>query len=109
MAQTSTPRRKSTRASNRAKTQSKARAKTDRRTDGGKSALDPMTFSVILNRFNTIADEMTLTMEKTAWTSINALARDFSCAIYDAKARQICMMHDRDACGASGDSPRFRR
>ena len=92
MAQMSTPRRKSTRASNRAKTQSKARAKTDRRTDGGKSALDPMTFSVILNRFNTIASEMTLTMEKTAWTSIIALARDFSCAIYDAKARQICMM-----------------
>ncbi len=64
------------------------------RKSGGKSgnSLDPITFSVILNRFNTIADEMTLTMEKTAWTSIIALARDFSCAIYDAKARQICMM-----------------
>jgi len=57
-----------------------------------KTALDPITFSVILNRFNTIGNEMTLTMEKTAWTSIIALARDFSCAIYDAKARQICMM-----------------
>jgi N-methylhydantoinase B len=55
-------------------------------------SLDPITFSVILNRFNTIASEMTLTMEKTAWSSVIALARDFSCAIYDAKARQICMM-----------------
>ena len=57
-----------------------------------KTAVDPITFSVVLNRFNTIANEMTLTMEKTSWTSIIALARDFSCAIYDAKARQICMM-----------------
>ena len=57
-----------------------------------KAAVDPITFSVVLNRFNTIANEMTLTMEKTSWTSIIALARDFSCAIYDAKARQICMM-----------------
>ena len=54
--------------------------------------LDPITFSVILNRFNTIAREMTLTLEYTAWTSILALSRDFSCAIYDAKARQVCMM-----------------
>src|SRR5262245_19046842 len=54
--------------------------------------IDPITFSVILNRFKTIAKEMTLTLEYTSWTSILALARDFSCAIYDAKARQVCMM-----------------
>ncbi len=54
--------------------------------------IDPITFSVILHRFNTIAREMTLTLEHTSWTSILALARDFSCAIYDAKARQVCMM-----------------
>ena len=54
--------------------------------------IDPITFSVILNRFNTIAREMTLALEYTSWTSILALARDFSCAIYDAKARQVCMM-----------------
>lgn len=58
---------------------------------GAGQAVDPITFSVILNRFSTIANEMTLTMEKTAWTSIIALARDFSCAIYDAEARQVCM------------------
>jgi N-methylhydantoinase B len=35
---------------------------------------------------------MTLTLEYTSWTSILALARDFSCAIYDAEPRQVCMM-----------------
>ena len=69
---------------------SKTRSQAKARRNGAKS-VDPITFSVILNRFSTIANEMTLTMEKTAWTSIIALARDFSCAIYDAKARQICM------------------
>lgn len=54
--------------------------------------IDPITFSVILNRFNTIAREMTLALEHTSWTSILAIARDFSCAIYDAKPRQVCMM-----------------
>src|SRR5262245_26097857 len=54
--------------------------------------IDPITFSVILNRFKTIAEEMTLTLEYTAWTSILALARDFSCALYDGQARQVCMM-----------------
>jgi N-methylhydantoinase B len=53
---------------------------------------DPITFSVILNRFNTIAREMTLTLEYSAWTTILAVARDFSCAIYDKQARQVCML-----------------
>jgi N-methylhydantoinase B len=53
---------------------------------------DPITFSVILNRFNTIAREMTLTLEYSAWTTILAVARDFSCAIYDKHARQVCML-----------------
>src|SRR2546426_10687706 len=52
---------------------------------------DPITFSVILNRFNSIANEMTLTLEHTAWTSILALCRDFSCAIYDSIPRQVGM------------------
>jgi N-methylhydantoinase B len=55
------------------------------------SGYDPITFSVMLSRFNSIANEMTLTLEYTAWTSILALARDYSCAIYDAVPRQICM------------------
>jgi N-methylhydantoinase B len=52
---------------------------------------DPITFSVILNRLQSIANEMTLTLEHTAWTSILALCRDFSCAIYDSGPRQLCM------------------
>jgi N-methylhydantoinase B len=55
------------------------------------TTFDPVTFSVILNRFNSIAEEMTITMERSAYTSILALARDYSCAIYDASARQVCM------------------
>jgi N-methylhydantoinase B len=53
--------------------------------------IDPITFSVILSKFNSIVDEMTLTLEHTAWTSILGLARDYSCAVYDAQPRQICM------------------
>lgn len=57
----------------------------------GNQEYDPITFSVLLSRFLSIANEMTLTLEYTAWTSILALARDYSCAIYDAQPRQICM------------------
>jgi N-methylhydantoinase B len=54
-----------------------------------KADADPITFSVLLSRFHSIANEMTLTLEHTAWTPILALARDFSCAVYDAEPRQI--------------------
>ena len=58
--------------------------------------LDPITFSVILNRFNGIAHEMTLALEQSAFTPILALSRDFSCAIYDDQLRQVeCMTHFR--------------
>ena len=70
--------------------------------------IDPITFSVILHRFNTIAREMTLTLEHTSWTSILALARDFSCAIYDAEARQVCMMRFRRR-GPRGRRNRLQR
>ena len=58
------------------------------------AAFDPITFSVIRNRFEAIGQEMTLAMEQTAWTSVIALARDYSCMIYDAHAsgpRQVTM------------------
>lgn len=55
------------------------------------TGFDPITFSVILNRFHSIAYEMTLTLERSAWTSILALCRDFSCAVFDAKSRQLAM------------------
>ncbi len=54
---------------------------------------DPVTFSVILNRFNRIVNEMTITLERSAWTPILALCKDFSCAIFDASGRLVAM-HD---------------
>lgn len=54
-------------------------------------AYDPITFSVILSRFDAIVEEMTRVLEKSAWTSILALAHDYSCAIYDAVPRQVSM------------------
>lgn len=59
--------------------------------NGDPGGVDPITFSVILSRLNSIASEMTITLERSAWTSILALSRDFSCAIYDAVPRQIAM------------------
>jgi N-methylhydantoinase B len=53
--------------------------------------IDPVLFSVMLGRFNSIANEMTVTLEYSACTSILALCHDFSCAIYDAEGRQLCM------------------
>lgn len=52
---------------------------------------DPITFSVILSRFDAIVNEMTRVLEKSAWTSILALAHDYSCGIYDAVPRQVSM------------------
>jgi N-methylhydantoinase B len=57
----------------------------------GAEDVDPITFTVIYNRLDSVAEEMTLTLERSAWTSILALARDYSCAIYDAQLRQIAM------------------
>lgn len=62
--------------------------------DAGSQDFDPVTFSVIRNRFEAIGQEMTLAMEQTAWTSVIALARDYSCMIYDAHEegpRQVTM------------------
>jgi N-methylhydantoinase B len=52
---------------------------------------DPITFSVMLGRFESIVREMTTTLEQTAWSSILSVCLDFSCAIYDARARQVSM------------------
>ncbi|MDW5593076.1 hydantoinase B/oxoprolinase family protein [Conexibacter stalactiti] len=55
------------------------------------SEVDPITLSVIMSRFNAIVTEMTRVVEKSAWTTILALAHDYSCAIYDAVPRQVSM------------------
>ena len=78
----------------------------------GDDAYDPITFSVILGRFDSIVNEMTLTLEHTAWTSILAICRDFSCAVYDAVAapdqhvRRAADPHHLAAPRAAARSPR---
>lgn len=49
-----------------------------------KSTMDPTTFAVIYNALNASVQEMSLTFEYSAWSSILSQCRDFSCAIYDA-------------------------
>ncbi|MEM7543444.1 MAG: hydantoinase B/oxoprolinase family protein [Pseudomonadota bacterium] len=51
---------------------------------GRAGMLDPTTFAVVYNALNAIVKEMSLTFEYSAWSSIIAEARDFSCAVYDA-------------------------
>lgn len=63
----------------------------DRGPTTASGGINPVTLSVLLNRFVAVAREMTLTLEHTAWTSILALGHDFSCAIYDGQRRQIAM------------------
>ena len=58
---------------------------------GEQQGIDPITFSVILSRFDAIVNEMTRVLERSAWTSILALAHDYSCGIYDAVPRQVSM------------------
>lgn len=56
-------------------------------TDSGSPAaasMDPTTFSVVFNALNSVVEEMSLTFEYSAWSSILSQCRDFSCAIYDA-------------------------
>jgi N-methylhydantoinase B len=55
------------------------------------SAIDPITFSVLLNRLNAIATEMTVALANTASSALLALTRDFSCCVYDARGRQVAM------------------
>ena len=50
-----------------------------------------MTFSVLLNRYYTIAWEMTLGYENAAWSTVISLARDFSCGVMDGLGRLIAM------------------
>lgn len=54
--------------------------------------IDPTTFSVILSRLDSIAEEMTHTLENAAFTSMLSLLRDYSCCVYDAQARQVAMV-----------------
>jgi N-methylhydantoinase B len=53
--------------------------------------IDPVTFSVLLNRLNSITTEMGVALANTASSALLALTLDFSCCIYDRQGRQIAM------------------
>ena len=67
----------------------------------GIERIDPTTFSVLTRRYIAIVDEMTVALENAAWTSILALARDFSCAVFDGETRLIAM-HEGSPLHVSG-------
>jgi N-methylhydantoinase B len=46
--------------------------------------LDPTTFAVLFSALESVVEEMSLTLEYSAWSSILAQCRDFACAVYDA-------------------------
>ncbi|MGO4567982.1 hydantoinase B/oxoprolinase family protein [Rhizobium sp. 2YAF20] len=62
------------------------------RTGPSAAGVDPITFSVLLSRFNSIIEEMSATLERSAQSTMYSLCRDFDCVVLDAQARQI-------ACG----------
>lgn len=70
-----------------------------------KSTLDPTTFAVIYNALNAAVQEMSLTFEYSAWSSILSQCRDFSCAIYDAASHfdgePLWRFPDRDSPGGA--------
>jgi N-methylhydantoinase B len=53
--------------------------------------VDPGTFSVIAGTFDNIAREMVLSLERSAWTSVLNLARDFSCTISDSSFNLVAV------------------
>jgi N-methylhydantoinase B len=53
------------------------------------SRLDPVTLSLLLNRFSGIATEMTVALSNAAFSALLSLTNDFSCAIFDARGRQL--------------------
>jgi N-methylhydantoinase B len=61
---------------------------------GTEQVLDPTTFAVVFNAFNSVVEEMSLTFEHSAWSSILSQCRDFSCAIYDASVppNAVCVL-----------------
>src|SRR5262249_52799500 len=57
----------------------------------GRAGVDPITFSVFMRRCDSIVKEMGIVLERSAWSSMIALSRDYSCVLYDDAYRQITM------------------
>src|SRR4030042_4581685 len=53
------------------------------------SKVNPITMETIKNRLSAIGQEMVATMVRTAGTPIYSEIKDFSCGLFDYKARQV--------------------
>ncbi|HAN98532.1 MAG TPA: hypothetical protein DCQ98_14350 [Planctomycetaceae bacterium] len=64
-------------------------ATADETNEEGDETLDPITIELFANRFQSIAEQMGLTLRNTA-TSVNVKERlDFSCALFDGEGRLV--------------------
>ncbi|MCB1433586.1 MAG: hydantoinase B/oxoprolinase family protein, partial [Alphaproteobacteria bacterium] len=59
-----------------------------------KSKVDPITLSVVRGVLETTQREMTLSLEKTARSSVFNLAHDYSTALFNAKPEMILQGQD---------------
>ena len=57
-------------------------------------SVDPITLSVVQGVLSATQRAMTLTMEKTGRSSVYAIARDYSNAVFDWQARMILQGED---------------
>lgn len=53
------------------------------------SKIDPGLFTIIRSIYDSIAKEMSIALERSAWSSVIALCRDFSVVILDSQFRLI--------------------
>ena len=60
-------------------------------------AMDSIALQVIWNYLVTSADEMSINLQKSAYSSNIKTRRDHSCAIFDSSARIIAQAHDQPA------------
>jgi N-methylhydantoinase B len=65
------------------------RKSANRRTNGRKVKVDPITLSVVRGVLETTQREMTLSLEKTARSSVFNLAHDYTTALFNAKPEMI--------------------
>jgi N-methylhydantoinase B len=57
-----------------------------------RDGIDPITFSVVMNRIDSILEEMGVAMARTAFSALLSLTHDFSCCVYDTAGRQVGMV-----------------
>ena len=62
-----------------------------------KKQIDSVTLQVIWNYLVTTADEMSINLQRSAYSSNIKTRRDHSCAIFDSAARTIAQAHDQPA------------